>query len=48
VKRERVQEWLGHVDSDSLDLDSELGEFMFNVGEGPRDVETGYLVLDEF
>lgn len=47
VKRERVQEWLGHVDSDSVDLDSELGEFKCDVGEEPRDVETGYLDLDD-
>jgi hypothetical protein len=47
VKRERVQEWLGHVDSDSVDLDSELGEFKFDLGEEPRDVETGYLDLDD-
>jgi hypothetical protein len=48
VEWERVQEWLGHVDSDSVDLDSELGEFNFDVGEGPRDVETGYFDLDDF
>lgn len=47
VKRERVQEWLGHVNSDSVDLDSELGEFKFDVGEEPRDVETRYLDLDD-
>jgi hypothetical protein len=42
-----VPEGVGQVDSDSVDLDSELGEFKCDVGEEPRDVETGYLDLDD-
>lgn len=48
MKGERVQEWLSHVDNDWVDLDSEIGEFNFDVAEEPRDVETDYLDLDDF
>jgi hypothetical protein len=48
VKGERLQEWLGQVDNDWVDLDSETGEFNFDVGEEPRDVETDYLDLNDF